>query len=87
MLFIKNKILIHNVTNSSVSHTLIAPDDHAAISIAVPYVDENGVITKESQVYTVKGEIRQNGISDHSLNREFQKDGFLKTVVEKNLMI
>ncbi|EKE37599.1 hypothetical protein ENUP19_0266G0016 [Entamoeba nuttalli] len=81
------KIELYIPRHCSVTHTLIAADDHAAVQILIPHVNENGVILPESTVYTVKGSVRKDGISDHSLNRQFQKDGFLKTVVPKNMMI
>ena len=67
---------------------MIAADDHTAVQILVPKVDENGVIIPGSnKTYIVKGSVRIQGTSDSSLNRELQKDGFLQTVVPKNMMI
>ena len=79
---------LYQPRHCSVTHTLIAPDDHAAVQIIVPHVDENGVIIeKENSVYTVKGSVRVQGISDHAINRALQKDGFLTCVLEANRMI
>ncbi|KAL7713767.1 40S ribosomal protein S21 [Entamoeba marina] len=84
----KQKTELYYPRHCSISHTLIAADDHAAVQIAVPLVDENGVIIpKQSTNYIVKGSIRVTGTSDHSLNRQLQKDGFLTSVVPKNMMI
>lgn len=73
--------------NSSVTHAPIAADDHAAVQILVPKLNEDGVITKENTTFILKGAVRQQGVADHCLNREFQKAGLLETVVPKNMMI
>ncbi|ELP88215.1 40S ribosomal protein S21, putative [Entamoeba invadens IP1] len=81
------RIELYIPRHCSVTHTLIAPDDHSSVQINVPAVDESGVITKDHVTFTVKGSVRRSGISDHTLNREFQRESFLKTVVSQETML
>ncbi|KAI3634549.1 hypothetical protein MIR68_004972 [Amoeboaphelidium protococcarum] len=64
------------------TNRLITSKDHASVQIRVADVDASGKMTGEAKMYALSGFVRAMGEGDDSLNRLFQKDGYLKTVFE-----
>jgi len=69
------------------SSQLVRADDHAAIQLNIPLLDENGRLTGASTPIVICGTLRRDGLSDHAINDICQRKGFLKSVVPKKMMI
>ena len=69
------------------SSQLVRADDHAAIQLNIPQLDENGHMTGVVFPIVICGDVRRAGMSDHAIDEICQRKGFLKAVLPQKMMI
>ena len=63
-------------SRSSATNRLITAKDHASVQIDIARVDEQGIITGETDTLAICGFVRRKGLSDEAFYRLAKKLGY-----------
>lgn len=74
-----NLLFVGSCMYSSATNQLIAAKDHASVQINIARVDENGVLTGESDTIALCGFVRRKGLSDAAFFRIAKDKGYFKS--------